>query len=622
MAFDKESVRRSAQGRSDLTLNYYEAGEPDRHRRRPAAADAARRRPRRVRVVQLRRRAAAVRQHASAPCWSTSRASAAPTSRRWSATTSASPLDYVVALLDELGIERVHLLGNSLGGGTATRLAIEHPDRVGRLDPDGPGRALAQPVPRRPHRGRQAAHRVQPRAEPRGAPRVHLDHGGQPGPRHRRAGRGAVRRRDRARRARGDDLDGHVLLQPGHRRGRHALARRPQDPQAHAAHLGPRGPRQPARRRAGRAQGDPARHPACLPQLWALGPDRGRRRVRRGRHGVPRPPRNVREESAHDHRHQVHGLRPRGLAPTPSSGRRSPARCSAWPRAAARTPTTSTGGSTRSRPGSSSSPSDVDQLDCVGWELADHAALQEAREHLEKAGVEVEEGTAEELAERRVQELVRFRDPFDNVFELFHGITYESRPVVTPYAATFVTGDQGMGHIVLPVTDDVEALRFYRDTLGFRLRDSMSMPGEFVGKEPGSKVWLRFLGRQPAAPLAGVPADAEPVEVRAHHARGRRARPRRPRAGAGPQAQGAAVRDAGPAHERRDDLVLRPVARRLRRRVRHRRPHRRRRPLGRAGVDRRLVLGSRLRRAGSSTYRGQREPGSSRRSPTATCRTG
>ena len=113
------------------------------------------------------------------------------------------------------------------------------------------------------------------------------------------------------------------------------------------------------------------------------------------------------------------------------------------------------------------------------------------------AGEPFTQRTAEELAERRVQELVRFTDPWDNVFELFHGITYESRPVVTPYAAKFVTGDQGMGHIVLPVTDDVEALRFYRDTLGFRLRDSMSMPGEFVGKEPGTKVWLRFLGVNP-----------------------------------------------------------------------------------------------------------------------------
>jgi 4,5:9,10-diseco-3-hydroxy-5,9,17-trioxoandrosta-1(10),2-diene-4-oate hydrolase len=47
--------------------------------------------------------------------------------------------DAVVALLDELGIEKVHLLGNSLGGGTAMRLALTYPDRVGRLVLMGPG---------------------------------------------------------------------------------------------------------------------------------------------------------------------------------------------------------------------------------------------------------------------------------------------------------------------------------------------------------------------------------------------------------------------------------------------------------------------------------------------------
>ena len=241
-------------------------------------------------------------------------------------------------------------------------------------------------------------------------------------------------------------------------------------------------------------------------------------------------------------------------------------------------------------------PSDVDQLACVGWEVADHRALQEAREHLQKAGVDFEEGTAEELAERRVQELVRFADPFDNVFELFHGITYESRPIVTPYAAKFVTGDQGMGHIVLPVTDDVEALRFYADVLGFRLRDSMSMPGEFVGKEPGSKVWLRFLGVNPrhhSLAFLPMPNPAKCVHIMLEvdeldhvgRALERVRKHRRP-----------AVGHARPAHERRDDLVLREVARRVRRRVRHRRPHRRRRALGRAGVDRGVVLGSRLQR--------------------------
>lgn len=47
--------------------------------------------------------------------------------------------DLVVALLDELGIEKVHLLGNSLGGGTAMRLALTYPERVGRLVLMGPG---------------------------------------------------------------------------------------------------------------------------------------------------------------------------------------------------------------------------------------------------------------------------------------------------------------------------------------------------------------------------------------------------------------------------------------------------------------------------------------------------
>ena len=90
-----------------------------------------------------------------------------------------------------------------------------------------------------------------------------------------------------------------------------------------------------------------------------------------------------------------------------------------------------------------------------------------------------------------------FSNPWDNMFELFHGVTYEARPLVTPYDNKFVAGEQGMGHVVIPVSDDERALEFYRDTLGFRLRDSMSMPGEFVGKEPGTKAWLRFLGCNP-----------------------------------------------------------------------------------------------------------------------------
>ena len=45
----------------------------------------------------------------------------------------------LAALLDELGIAKVHLIGNSLGGGASLRFALNYPDRVGRLVLMGPG---------------------------------------------------------------------------------------------------------------------------------------------------------------------------------------------------------------------------------------------------------------------------------------------------------------------------------------------------------------------------------------------------------------------------------------------------------------------------------------------------
>ncbi len=47
--------------------------------------------------------------------------------------------DALAGLLKTLGIERAHLLGNSLGGGTAVRFALNYPDRAGRLVLMAPG---------------------------------------------------------------------------------------------------------------------------------------------------------------------------------------------------------------------------------------------------------------------------------------------------------------------------------------------------------------------------------------------------------------------------------------------------------------------------------------------------
>src|ERR1700758_2530281 len=47
--------------------------------------------------------------------------------------------DMIRGLLDELGIDSAHLVGNSYGGAAALRLALDSPHRVGKLVLMGPG---------------------------------------------------------------------------------------------------------------------------------------------------------------------------------------------------------------------------------------------------------------------------------------------------------------------------------------------------------------------------------------------------------------------------------------------------------------------------------------------------
>ncbi|SDJ11127.1 3,4-dihydroxy-9,10-secoandrosta-1,3,5(10)-triene-9,17-dione 4,5-dioxygenase [Lentzea albidocapillata subsp. violacea] len=143
-------------------------------------------------------------------------------------------------------------------------------------------------------------------------------------------------------------------------------------------------------------------------------------------------------------------------------------------------------------------PGGVDRLQASGWEAATEAELEEVAKRLASAGVAYVEGSAEDLAERRVNGLIRFEDPSGNVLEVFHGAALEHRRVVSPYGHRFVTGEQGLGHVVLSTSDDEAALHFYRDVLGFRLRDSMRLPPQFVGRPAdGPPAWLRFFGCNP-----------------------------------------------------------------------------------------------------------------------------
>ena len=143
-------------------------------------------------------------------------------------------------------------------------------------------------------------------------------------------------------------------------------------------------------------------------------------------------------------------------------------------------------------------PGEQDRLLISGWGVADAPALQNLRETLAKAGVDFTEGTKDEIRERRVEGFIRFSDPAGNVLEAFHGAQYLGRRFVSPYGHKFVTAEQGLGHVVLTCDDDAAAQAFYQDVLGFRLRDSMSLPPQLAGRPAdGDPVWLRFYGCNP-----------------------------------------------------------------------------------------------------------------------------
>lgn len=143
-------------------------------------------------------------------------------------------------------------------------------------------------------------------------------------------------------------------------------------------------------------------------------------------------------------------------------------------------------------------PGDQDRLTHSGWETANAEELDEIRQRLETAGIPYKVGDAEDLADRKVDGLIRFDDPSGNTLEAFHGMALQHRRVVSPYGHRFVTEEQGLGHVVLSTHDDRESLRFYRDVLGFRLRDSMRLAPEMVGRSADDDpAWLRFFGCNP-----------------------------------------------------------------------------------------------------------------------------
>jgi extradiol dioxygenase len=148
-------------------------------------------------------------------------------------------------------------------------------------------------------------------------------------------------------------------------------------------------------------------------------------------------------------------------------------------------------------------PGEADDLAYLGWDVGDAASLAAVAQRAEEAGLDVQRGDAELAQRRGVGEVAAFTDHFGFRHELSYGL--HDGGVFTPGRpmAGFVTGEQGLGHVVLIVPDRPAAERFLTEVLGLRVSDSV---------ESGMSV--RFFhcpghaARHHTVAVAGVPGRA------------------------------------------------------------------------------------------------------------------
>ena len=115
-----------------------------------------------------------------------------------------------------------------------------------------------------------------------------------------------------------------------------------------------------------------------------------------------------------------------------------------------------------------------DRYFASGWEIRTEAQFLAAQEELRRHGVAFHRATADERALRHVIDMVWFLDPSGNRHELAGGGGGHFDRFVSPVGvSSFVTGNLGYGHVVLPAPNFQETREFMGDVMGFGLADFM-----------------------------------------------------------------------------------------------------------------------------------------------------
>jgi 2,3-dihydroxybiphenyl 1,2-dioxygenase len=156
-------------------------------------------------------------------------------------------------------------------------------------------------------------------------------------------------------------------------------------------------------------------------------------------------------------------------------------------------------------------PGPRDDLAYAGFEVDDEATLRRLSDELTKAGFPTQDMGDAVAAARRVKRVHRVDDPNGVPIELFHGPARAAdafRSSLVP--SGFVTGDEGLGHVLFGTLDPQATERFYCELLGMRLSDRIE-----AELAPGFSLRATFLHANPRHHT--VAFAAAPMPKRLHH---------------------------------------------------------------------------------------------------------
>lgn len=118
-------------------------------------------------------------------------------------------------------------------------------------------------------------------------------------------------------------------------------------------------------------------------------------------------------------------------------------------------------------------------LKVLGFEVAGKEQLELTRRRLIHLGHQVELASEDDCRRRRVSRMLRCEDPDGLLVEIYYGAALiPEKPFVSPTGAQFITGAQGVGHVLLTSANVEEMRSFYLDGLGLTHSDVIDVSSE------------------------------------------------------------------------------------------------------------------------------------------------